>query len=256
MHPSTVADLLRALQPEPGRPRLTWYGPGGERVELSGAVLENWVAKTSNLLVEELDAAPGTRVVLDLPAHWRTVVWALATWRVGAGVVLPADGTRPAGDVVVTDRPGSHAGGAPLVAVTLGALARRFDGDLPPGAVDAASSVMTYGDTIGWAPAVDAGAPALDAPTGTVLHGQLGAWATSAVPTPPGARTLVPAPGGAPRAASAEHLLAATWSALAGHGSVVALDRTTTDALADDAARRARLVDSERITAQAAAPAG
>ena len=59
MSPTTTSDVLNLLQREPGRPRLTWYGDGPERIELSGAVLANWVAKTTNLLVEELDAAAG-----------------------------------------------------------------------------------------------------------------------------------------------------------------------------------------------------
>src|ERR671920_2313620 len=75
-------------------PRLTWYGPDGERVELSGRVLDNWVAKTSNLLQDELDAAPGMRLRLDLPAHWKSMIWALAAWQLGLEAVLtegPAD---------------------------------------------------------------------------------------------------------------------------------------------------------------------
>jgi len=95
--PSAVADVLALVTRDPGRPRITWYGPD-ERIELSGAVLGNWVAKVTNLLVEEFDAGPGVRVELDLPAHWRTVVWALAVWRSGACVA--DDGTR----VIVTDR--------------------------------------------------------------------------------------------------------------------------------------------------------
>ncbi|NKY41606.1 TIGR03089 family protein, partial [Cellulomonas septica] len=119
---ATIAELLALVTRNPGRPRLTWYSADGERVELSGAVLENWVNKTTNLLVEELDAGPGTRVLLDLPGHWRTVVWALATWRCGACVVV-GDGEA---DVVVTSRPAAHAGtSAHLVAVALPALARR-----------------------------------------------------------------------------------------------------------------------------------
>lgn len=253
MQHATVADLLRTTRTEPGRPRLTWYGRQGERVELSGAVLENWVAKTTNLLVEELDAGPGTRVVLDLPPHWRTVVWALSAWRVGACVVLAAEGADPAGDVVVTDRPELHATGTPLVAVALGALERRFPGELPPGALDAASAVMTYGDAIGWAPAVDGTAPALAAAGASVLHDGLGAWAASAPATPPGARVLVPTASGADRATAAERLLAVTWDVLARDGSVVVLDAATTDELAHDDARRTRLVDGERVTAQVAA---
>lgn len=164
--PTHIADLLRLVTRDPGRPRLTWYGDDGERVELSGAVLENWVNKTTNLLVEEFDAGPGTRVVLDLPVHWRTVVWALAAWRVGATVVLvdenaTAPGTTHAqADVVVTHRPETWTGsGSELVAVALPALARRFDVPLPAGAVDAASAVMTYGDQVGWAPEPAAGSP-------------------------------------------------------------------------------------------------
>ena len=52
---SDVPALLQQLLADPGRPRLTWYGPDAERVELSGKVLLNWVAKTANLLTDELD---------------------------------------------------------------------------------------------------------------------------------------------------------------------------------------------------------
>ena len=90
--PATVPALLAAATAsDPGRPRLTWYGADGERVELSARVLANWVAKTANLLLEELldptpwDAPP--LVVLDLPVHWRSVVWGLAASAVGARVL-------------------------------------------------------------------------------------------------------------------------------------------------------------------------
>ena len=53
--PLPLPGLLAQLTAEPGRPRLTWYAPA-ERVELSGHVLDNWVTKTANLLVEEYDA--------------------------------------------------------------------------------------------------------------------------------------------------------------------------------------------------------
>ena len=55
-------DLMTALRSgQSTSPRLTWYGPDSERVEFSGRVLDNWVAKTSNLLQDELDAEPGMR---------------------------------------------------------------------------------------------------------------------------------------------------------------------------------------------------
>jgi uncharacterized protein (TIGR03089 family) len=82
-------DLMTALRSgHSTSPRLTWYGPDAERVELSGRVLDNWVAKTSNLLQDELDAEPGMRLRLDLPAHWKSMILALAAWQLGMEVVL------------------------------------------------------------------------------------------------------------------------------------------------------------------------
>lgn len=145
-----VPALLRALQAQdPGRPRVTWYGPDGERVELSARVLDNWVAKTGNLLVEELDATAGTTVRLDLPMHWRTVVWALAVPAVGAHLVGPGDPDADAPDVLVTTVPPTGRATQPgrVVAVELAALARSV-ADLPPGALDYNAEVSGFGDVL------------------------------------------------------------------------------------------------------------
>lgn len=251
MHPSTVADVLTSLHREPGRPRLTWYGPDPERVELSGAVLDNWVTKTANLLVEELDAGPGTRVVLDLPPHWRTLVWALAAWRVGACVV-PAQSAPPAvpphGDVVVTTDPAAWTGaGAPVVAVALPALARRFDGDLPSGALDAASSVMTYGDALGWVPDGDPRSPAVEAGGATVPHAELLTWARGTTGTPDGARALLAVPGPTPHGVLT--FLRQSLDVLGRAGSLVLLTPGR------DAERVERLARTENVTAHVAPPA-
>jgi uncharacterized protein (TIGR03089 family) len=137
-------DLMTSLRSgNSTAPRLTWYGPDSERVELSGKVLDNWVAKTSNLLQDELDAEPGMRLALDLPAHWKGMVWALAAWQLGLETVL--DGG--AADVLATTRPEPAAGkyGA-VVAVALPALAMRWDGALPAGCLDYAAEVRSHGD--------------------------------------------------------------------------------------------------------------
>lgn len=242
--PVSVAQVLSGLLTAPGSPRLTWYGTGSERVELSGAVLDNWVSKTTNLLVEELDAGPGTRVLLDLPPHWRTVLWALAAWRVGATVTGPEDA---AADVVVSDRPAALdvPRGAGVVAVALPALARRFDGDLPAGALDAAQSVMTYGDVIGWAPDPDPAETALTGSAGgtPVPHAGLLAAAAAAAPVPAGSRTLLTV--GDDRAATPATLLA-VLGVLAGGGSVVALHPEPGDA----PGRADRVAATERVTAR------
>ncbi|WP_369817900.1 TIGR03089 family protein [Cellulomonas sp. Root485] len=242
---TTIADLLRLLTREPGRPRITWYGHGGERVELSGAVLENWVNKTTNLLVEELDVQPGTRVLLDVPMHWRTATWALATWRAGGTVVLADSPDASGTDVTVTDRPDAHADGrAQLVVVSLPALARRYDGTLPAGALDAASSVMTYGDVIGWAPAADPSSVALEAHDLAVPHAELFGWAAPSTGDEPAVRELRSADAGAVDAAA----LAGTLRVLAADGSVVLVDTVVAGELAADPDRRDRLASSERIT--------
>ncbi|MFB9956408.1 TIGR03089 family protein [Cellulomonas denverensis] len=152
---TTVSTLLAGLHRDPGRPRLTWYGPQGERIELSGAVLDNWVTKTVNLMVEEFDTGPGSVVSIALPPHWRTVVWALAAWRCGAAV-----SDDPIPDVRITDRPDQAGPAVDLVAVALPALALRWPGPpLAAGVIDAAQAVMTYGDQIGWAPDPAAATP-------------------------------------------------------------------------------------------------
>ncbi len=192
-----LGGLMRLLrESEPGRPRLTWYGADGERVELSGRVLDNWVAKTANLLVDELDVGPGSRVLLHLPLHWRTATWLLATWWVGATALVPdtsdeplrpTDVERAAGgdvDVVVSDRPhllgALVAAGVPLVAQPLPALSRGWDGELPPGALDATTVVRGQGDV--FVPSTDPDDGALFAAAAQTL---------SATTWPPRPRVLI-----------------------------------------------------------------
>lgn len=233
--------LLARLTADPGRPRLTWYAADGERVELSGHVLDNWVTKTANLLVEEYQAGPLTRVLLDLPVHWRAVVWAMATWRVGACVAVPPAG-RP--DLVVTHEPARHAAtGTDVVAVALPALARHLEGELPANATDATGSVMTYGDVLTWMPEPSPSAPAVKIGESLVPHSSLQRWAADVLSRhgscPPGGRLLVSVPDDAVADA-----LALTLAALAQNGSVVLC------AAGVDAAARERIVAAEFVVAQ------
>lgn len=85
--PRTPAALLdAALLRDPARPLITYYDDAGdERVELSVTTFANWVAKTANLLRDDLGADAGTTVALHLPAHWQAAVWLGACWALGAG---------------------------------------------------------------------------------------------------------------------------------------------------------------------------
>lgn len=138
--------IPKLLTADPARPRVTFYDdtPGptkGERIELSAKVLTNWVNKAANLLQEEFDAGPGTRIALRLPAaHWRTTYWAFAAWAVGATVIAGGVGLQDA-DVVIDHEASDDAS----VIVTLAALARQHPG--PVGAaVDEARELATYAD--------------------------------------------------------------------------------------------------------------
>ena len=72
-----------------GRPFLTFYDDAtGERTELSYATFDNWVAKTSNFLVDALDVTPDDEVGVEMPDHWQKVVIPFAAWRVGAGSAI------------------------------------------------------------------------------------------------------------------------------------------------------------------------
>ncbi|WP_171163124.1 TIGR03089 family protein [Streptomyces sp. I05A-00742] len=159
----TPADLLRsALAADPGRPLVTFYDDAtGERVELSVATFANWVAKTANLLQDDLAAEPGDRLALLLPAHWQTAVWLLACSSVG--VVAEVGGDPAAADLVVSgpDRlQEARACSGERVALALRPLGGRFP-QPPEGFLDYAVEVPGQGDRFAPYAPVDPHAPAL-----------------------------------------------------------------------------------------------
>jgi uncharacterized protein (TIGR03089 family) len=121
------------------KPFCTWYDDQrGERVELSYKTFDNWVAKTANLLVDELGAGPGDRVGAALVDHWQTPIIVAACWRAGMSLVAldPAAPHPAAGSLVAAFVWEEHLAatadalaGVPLVAVTAD-LAGRAAGDL------------------------------------------------------------------------------------------------------------------------------
>src|ERR1700712_3342661 len=100
-----IADRLRG---NAAAPLVTFYDDAtGERVELSGATLANWVAKTANLLQEEFDVGPGSTVALALPVHWQIAAVLLAVWSCGATVLDTAaedDGRLAEADLVLAEQ--------------------------------------------------------------------------------------------------------------------------------------------------------
>jgi uncharacterized protein (TIGR03089 family) len=260
-----VPELLRMLlADDPGRPRVTWYGEHGERVELSAKTLLNWVSKTSNLLVQELDAEIGFKLGLALPAHWRSVVWLLAGWNVGAHVVVFPEPTPGAPvdtealaevalgphelDALVTDRPSSPPPGtqeSQLVVVALPALATRFEAeDVPDGVIDAATEVRLQPDYFpGVARPPAASDPALTVGAVTLSYGELLPQAYAVVSHQPAGGPVRLLTGAGPQHALADYLAPLTTG-----GSLV-LHHDLTGLTAE---QRDHLVAQEGVTAQTA----
>lgn len=185
-----ATELMTALRSgHSTSPRLTWYGPDAERVELSGRVLDNWVAKTSNLLQDELDAGPGTRIRVALPPHWKSLILALAAWQLGMELVL-ADREAELLATADPDSAASPTGYDAVIAVSLAALAMKWPGELPPGVLDYAAEVRSHGDVFMPHTEPDPSRPAIRAAEGTVYrHAEL--LDGFAAGHEPGARLLV-----------------------------------------------------------------
>lgn len=198
----TPAALLdRAVAADPSRPLLTFYDDAtGERTELSVATFANWVAKTANLVRDDLDLAPGARVSIDLPLHWQAAVWLAACWELRLVVVLPsvlpsAGAGAPADLAVLThDRSGSDAGDAgEVVSLGLGPMGLARDGHVPAysGALDYDREVHGHGDRFTASSPARGQDPALVSDQMPMTAADLAGAALAAPPLPAGGRLLV-----------------------------------------------------------------
>ncbi|WP_043561731.1 TIGR03089 family protein [Actinomyces israelii] len=151
--------LIRVLPStsDSSRPWLVWYAPG-ERIELTGHVLSMWHAKCAGFVTTE--AGPGADVHLGMSPHWRAVTWCAGAWVAGATPVL-----LESNDIFVENLLSE----APVmsvafrirwlfpsadvqVLVTMGSLATRWPGALPPLVLDGIADVMPFADRFPAAP--------------------------------------------------------------------------------------------------------
>ena len=163
--------LAAALLRDPAGPLLTYYDDAtGERTELSATSLANWVAKTANLLRDDLGAAQGDRVAVLLPAHWQAAAIRLGAWT--AAAVVGTDPHGAAAAFATADRLPEAAVADEVFALSLAPLGRGFADGPPPGARDYSVEVLTMADRWSGRPVPDA-VPALDTGRSTVTAGDL-----------------------------------------------------------------------------------
>jgi uncharacterized protein (TIGR03089 family) len=169
-HHRTLAALSTARTRREGhRPLLTYYDDvTGARTELSYATLDNWAAKTANLLIEEFDVGPGDTIGLALDGHWTAAAILLACWRIGAGA-----GPAPCGGATLTcyhERRFHDAVSGAVLLVGDG-LATEPTGPVTPrtGLVVLADEVHAFADDVDDSD-VTASSPALVLPEKTLDH--------------------------------------------------------------------------------------
>ncbi|MFE7744515.1 TIGR03089 family protein [Nocardia sp. NPDC057455] len=231
-HTLTEAVLDPILAREPAGPRVTYYDDAtGARIELSGATLANWAAKTANLIRDEFGLSPGARVAVLLPAHWQTAAVLLGCWWAGTEVVLRPDEDADLA-LVTLDRLDDADGTGEAAALSLDAMGSPVR-DLPVGVTDFATSVRVHGDQF------------LPRGAGVALDGM------------PVAEVLAEARKSALRQGFAEgdRVLSSTpWDTPAelidGYLAVLAAGASLVQVVNPDPALRDRRIAAERVTAQ------
>lgn len=145
--PSLPAALAAALNADPTGPLLTYYDDAsGERTELSATTLDNWVAKTANLLVDGAGLTADDSAAVLLPAHWQAAAVLLGC--LTAGIPVRTQGDDPV-DVAfaTTDRMEAARAARPADTYLLGLAPMAAPlHDVPDGTADYVVAVRAHGD--------------------------------------------------------------------------------------------------------------
>jgi uncharacterized protein (TIGR03089 family) len=153
----TVIDAFESLvKGDPTRPLFTFYDDAvGERTELSGQNLANWVNKTANLLLDGCGLGEGDVAAVRLPAHWQTAAVLIGCWSAGLtvdlGGVPSTEAQAPVGVAFVADPflSGERLAEVPaadVFALALAPFAAPFRPAPPPGTLDYVLEVRGHGD--------------------------------------------------------------------------------------------------------------
>ena len=168
-----AALLARALAADASGPLITQYDDAtGERVELSAITLDNWVAKTANLL-QDNGVPAGARAAVLLPPHWQTAAILLGCWSAGVCVLSAAGGDADVAFAGPDQLEAALATGADEVyGLSLAPMAAPLPAP-PSGVTDYATEVRTHGDQFAPYQGVAPDAPAVIGEQGSLSHAQL-----------------------------------------------------------------------------------
>jgi uncharacterized protein (TIGR03089 family) len=147
---NTIPSLFAAVVgKDPSLPFLTFYDDAtGERTELSGATLANWVSKTANLLVDGCGLGAGDIAAVRLPPHWQTAAILLGAWTAGLGVAY-GEPTGAGADVEFASLTAAETGApgpADRYVLGLAPMGLPMRGGVPAGWADYVAEVRQYGD--------------------------------------------------------------------------------------------------------------
>ena len=142
--------MLSPLLRDPASPRLTVYDETrGTRMEFSGQTLDNWANKVANMLLEEFDLAPGSPVLLDLPASWQCAAIALGAYNAQCIPLFDVSSNPPPVTFTTFERAEAWSAAPDVVVVSDDPFGRgvvESGGELPVGTVDFGPTVRFYGD--------------------------------------------------------------------------------------------------------------
>ena len=179
---------------------MTFYDDAtGERTELSGATMANWMAKTANMLIDGHGLEQGDVAVVRLPPHWQSAAVLLGCW--AAGVAVNLEGTARAATMVAFVTADRLFKDGVLTAdetflLGLAPMAAPMRPGPPPGVLDYVVEVRPHGDAFHGPPVDPDSAALLGEPGPTVSHAELVARATARAEEAgltPGARVLIEA---------------------------------------------------------------
>jgi uncharacterized protein (TIGR03089 family) len=140
---TVVEAFWSSVKADPTSPLVTFYDDAsGERVELSGATLANWVAKTANMLMDGLGLGPGDIAVVRLPPHWQTAAVLLGCWN--AGICVDVTGSHRGAVGFVAE--GASVDADETYALSLAPLGLPFRPGPPAGTADFVVEVRPHGD--------------------------------------------------------------------------------------------------------------